>query len=233
MQNNAEQQIQNITFNNKSYNTEISCKSFDLVNSDQQNIISYIMHKNYIYTKYYPINYIHLNKINKVEFYDIHTAMNLNVFFIYNESHIWGVKNGTAMYKVDSMSGVHPFNTPLNKIKDIGIIVPVPIKQEWEYKMKEMHTILDKHNIKCRGDLADLLIKWNEEKKILGDLEIVLGVSISILETNIRGRDFIRITEIIELYECFIKQFTAGRYNDIELILTYVPDIIFKLTGLG
>ena len=66
-------------------------------------------------------------------------------------------------------------------------------------------------------------------------MEIPLGVAISIMETNmsdIYSPEFKQISDLIDLYLEFLVIFTDGNYNKIDLILKYIPDIIFKLVSL-
>jgi hypothetical protein len=157
--------------------------------------------------------------------------------FVYNAGHIWGIRklNGKH-YRVDSMGGVQPFNIRgLSSMRDIGILVPVPLKYEWNKKIDAINVVLNKEKIQCKEQLAQYLTRLHEEKEILGCLEIPMGVAMSILETNLSNPpnpEFKQITELVTKYNSFLAKFTDGQYNNLGLILEYVPDLIFDLTLL-
>ena len=226
---------------NQLYNTKISCKSFDLIHSDQKNIISYIIHKNGIYTKYYPINYIQSNKISKDEFYNIHETKDLHIFFIYNETHIWIIKkHNNKWYNVDSLSGVSEFNCSdiysyIRSKNNMGFIIPI---NHIKYFYNNLKVI--KKEITNSKNIENYLIKKNLEKKILGDIEVPLNICIDILnyvlvKKNKLDQDniFFPIKDVIETYYTFIKKFTNSNYNNINLILEYLPNIINKLFNIN
>lgn len=214
----------------KRFNVNTSSDSFDLTNSDQTNLVSFILKRHKVHARYYALNTIHGKplepEIGKAEF-----------VFVYNKGHIWGVrKKDDKHYKVDSIGGVQPFNIQsLKDIRDIGLLVPVPLKYEWNKKVDLINFILDKEGIDSKSNLIQYLTRLNKKKEILGDLEISMGVAISILETNMSSPpnpEFRRITDLVERYNSFLSQFTDGQYNNLGLILEYVPDIIFELTSL-
>ena len=157
--------------------------------------------------------------------------------FVYNAGHIWGIrkKNGIH-YKVDSMGGVQPFNiNSLSGMRDIGLLVPVPLKYEWNKKVNVINSILDREGIKNKQHLSMYLTRLHKENKVLDGLEIPLGVAISIMETNIvypPSPIFKQISNLINKYNSFLSVFTNGNYNKLDLILANVPDIIFDLMVL-
>lgn len=217
------------TYLKERFNITTSSSSFDLVNSDQTNLVSFILKKHRIHARYYALNTIHGKSLDM-------EIINAPFVFVYNANHIWGVrlKEGKH-YKVDSMGGVHSFNIQsLRWSRDIGLLVPVPLKYEWNKKVNELNRILDANNVKTKMQLIQYVKKLHNEKKILGDLEIPLGVAISILETNMRepSVEFSKITELIHRYNSFISVFTDGNYNKIGLIIKHIPDIIFGVVEL-
>lgn len=211
----------------KRFNTTTSGGLFDLINSDQTNLVSFILKKNNIHARYYALNTLYNKPLDNI-------VCNAQFIFVYNFGHIWGIKklNGRH-YKVDSIVGVHPFD--LNNIKntrDIGILVPVSLKYEWENKIDEINTIMDREGIKCKRDLSRYLTNLHSNNEILKDLEIPLGVAMSILETNLQDihtSKFIHIRELVNTYNEFLAQFSNGQYNNLGLILDYIPDIVFVL----
>ena len=48
---------------NKKYNLTTSCKEFDLINSNQSNIISYILKRHGIWTQYFALNQLYNKSI--------------------------------------------------------------------------------------------------------------------------------------------------------------------------
>ena len=214
----------------KLFNVSTSSASFDLINSDQTNLVSFILKRHKLHTRYYSLNTVYGKPLDS----DIEKAV---FIFVYNLTHIWGVrKKDNKYYKVDSIGGVQPFNIQsLRSTRDIGLLVPVPLKYEWNKKVNYINSILDREHIKSKEDLAQYLTRLHKEREILGDLEIPLGVAISILDTNQSTPpkpEFKQITNLINKYNLFLSQFTNGQYNNLYLILKYVPDIIFELTSL-
>lgn len=227
------------TEKNKLYNGIISCKLFDLIYSDQQNIISYIIHKTH-YTKYYPINYIYLNKISKDDFYCIHNDADLTSFFIYNDAHIWLIKkHSNKWYNVDSISGVSELNCVniyeyIKSIKNAGFIIMVNHILYFYSNLK-----LIKQEIKDTLFIQDYLKKKNKEKQILGDIEVPLNICIDILKYVLikkskeeQNNIFLPIKNITDSYDIFIKKFTYSNYNNIELILEFLPSVLTKLFNI-
>jgi hypothetical protein len=223
----------------KLYNFTSSCESFDAVASDQKNIVSYILKKYNVYTKYYAMNQIHGKNINEY----IIKILKGDWFFIYNESHIYGARIlNNKWYIVDSMRGV--LSTNINSInqKNIGFIVPVNIKDEFYRNIKLIKNILSENNQKeITLDVIKLYLeRKNKEKLILGDLEIPLNLCIDILDTNLiqtsnkneNNNYFSEIQKHVNNYNNFLSQFTNGNYNNLQLVLSMVP-ILHSLSLLN
>jgi hypothetical protein len=222
----------------KKFNFTSTCSSFDIVASDQKNIVSYILKKNAMYTRYYAINQIFQKNVNECILEVLHGSF----FFIYNESHIYGarLKNG-KWYIVNSMGGVRLTN--INKIthqKNIGFIVPVSIKLEFFHNISLIKSTigqdLDLKNIK------NFLIEKNDKSEILGNLEIPLSICMDIIDVqfqihknglNESINEFNTLYEEVVKYNSFLSEFTKGRYNDIDLIFQYIPDIVLRLVMLS
>jgi hypothetical protein len=212
----------------KKYNIS-SCKSFDIISSDQKNIVSYILKKHSIYTRYFACNQLHGINIKSI----IDTSVG-EFFFAYTESHIYGFrKKNNKWYIVDSIGGVRLMNIDAINQKNMGYIFIVDIKKEFYRNLKIIKKILD--DTSSPEEIKNYLVQKNSEKKILGELEIPLGICMDILETQLfnQTRDFNPITTQVKSYNEFICQFTNGKYNDIELILKYLPDILYNLTQLS
>jgi len=213
------------------YNLDTSCKLWDIVSSDQKDIVSYILKKNKIYTRYYAINQIH-NKGSQ----NILNVLDGDVFFIFNEGHIWNIrKHNKKWYSVNSIGGVNPID--INKItsqKNIGFIVPVNARAEFYHNLTIIQKIFGEN--KKLQNIKNYLGKSNEEKNVLGELEvpinIIMDIMGTILESHKLKQDFEVIRKHLINYEIFLKKFTDGNYNDINLILKYLPPIILDLLNL-
>jgi hypothetical protein len=219
------------------FNFESTCEVFDIVASDQKNIVSYILKKHNVYTRYYTLNQIFRKNIND----HIVKILDGDFFFIYNESHIYGARRkDDAWYTVNSMGGVRLLNiNTLSSQKNLGFIIPVDIKMEFYHNLTLIKSILEP--IPTLQNIRDFLIKKHTEKLILGHLEIPLSICMDILEvqykiqqSNLQDKicEFSSIHDDILKYNIFLSKFTKGRYNDIELILQYLPSIILRLSSL-
>ena len=238
----------------KKFNFESTCKNFDIVASDQKNIVNYILKKNGVYTRYYAINQLYKKPIDTY----IQEIIQGDFFFVYNESHIWGCrsKNG-KWFKVDSISGVFPYNiNNLSNEKNIGFIIPVNIKKEFYVNLKSIKKTLelfskemfakDKRELFSKEKLLPelfskeilslYLIQKHKEKKILGDIEIPLSICMDIFETNLIKKsksEFNPIKIQVEKYNEFLSKFTDGNYTNIKLILEYLPNILSELISIN
>jgi hypothetical protein len=218
-------------FLKKKFNTCISSNNFDVTSCDQTNIISYIMQCHGIHLRYYSPNMIYNTQVCDI-------MKNTDFIFVFNSTHIWGIrKKESKYYKVDSIGGVSIFNMVLlNKIKNLGIMVPVLMQTEYNRHITDIKDVLKKNQVSTKPDLILYLKSLHKQKKILGNLEIPLCVSISILENNISNKKnkciYDKLLHIINKYNEFIVQFTNGNYNNINLIIKYVPDILFTLCSL-
>lgn len=216
------------------FNIESSCSNFDIVNSDQTNIVSYILKKHNVYTKYYALNEIQTQSQKDINKYII-SILNGDFFFIYTETHIYGARNyKNKWYNVDSISGVRPMNiNGLLHTKNIGFIVPVHIKDEYLKNITLIKvTIAPVGGEITYNDIKEFLVKKHKDKDVLGELEIPLSLCIDILETNMKHKhvfEFQPIQNQIKKYNEFLAKFSKGKCNDIDLILRYLPDIIIQL----
>lgn len=214
----------------KKYNFDSSCLSFDLIASDQKNIVNFILKQFGIYSRYFALNQLYRKPLSNIT--DI---LEGHYFFIYNEGHIWGCrKYNDKWYKVDSLSGVTVIN--INNIlceKNIGFIIPVNIKSEFYRNIKLIKNIINK--TPTIDDIKKYLIQQNKDKKILGDLEIPVNLCMDILDNKSlsKNKEFQPIQIYVDVYNEFLSQFTNGNYNNINIILKYLPNIIFTLVSLS
>lgn len=222
-----------IEYSNK-FNIKTSCELFDIISSDQKNLVSYILQLHNIYTRYYALNYLFKKNINDF----IIKILVGEFFFIYNESHIYGIKYyNNNWYTVDSNNGISPINiNTLSDQKNIGFIIPVNPKLEFYTNIRLIKSLFNSDSVDVEY-IRQFLINKNKSKEIIGDLEIPLGICMDILEFQYKSNtsvntEFSPIYINILKYSQFIVKFTNGRYNDIELILQYIPDIILQLLQL-
>ena len=221
------------TYIRQRFNVNTSSASFDLVSSDQSNLVAFILKKHRIHARYYALNSLYGKSLST----EITTAP---FVFVYNGTHIWGVMlKNNKHYKVDSIGGVQPFLiNSLCSMRDVGIMVPVPLKSEWYRQVDIIVDILKQERIRTKVELIEYLTKLHRNKKILDKLEIPLGVSMSILETNLLGCEsnndavFVSIRRLITRYNLFIRTFTDGNYTNLALIVKYVPDLIIDVCSL-
>ena len=84
--------------------------------------------------------------------------------------------------------------------------------------------------------IKNYLINNNKRKKILDNIEIPLNICIDILEFNfLKKKDkyiFNPIKDLIDKYKLFLSKFTNKNYNNIDLILDFLPEIIYNLIKL-
>lgn len=209
---------------NDRFATTTSCRKFDLVNSDQRNLISYILSKHGIYARYVAINN-HKDQIDD--------AITSTSFFVYDEGHIWIMSKWYGKwYKIDSVGGVGLRNPEsLRREKNVGMIIPIHDKyNEFMRLSKKMYDL-------TKPDVEQFLRKQHAAKNIMGDLEIILGAIMEILHVQMGQRDgFEHIKQLLIDYDLFIKQLCTGRYNDLEFLLKHVISIVFsvcKVSGLS
>jgi hypothetical protein len=220
------------------YNFEASCGLFDIVASDQKNIVNYILKKHGVYSRYYALNQLHGKNIKE----HITDILSGDYFFTYNETHIWGCRVlNNQWYKVDSMGGVHQMdiNSLMNE-KNIGYIVPVNIKTEFYRNLCVIKSVLGEDPSLIH--IKEYLTQKNKEKLILDKLEIPINLCMDILDTNLTFHkskveppdlnEYTSIKTHVNTYAEFLTKFTKGNYNNLDLILDYLPDIIFNLTRL-
>ena len=222
---------------NKKFNIDVSCVSFDLVSSDQTTLVSYILKQNGIYSKYIALNEIYQKPKSRILM-----MLSGDYFFMYNESHIWGVRyKNNQWYSVDSINGITPVNLQqLINTKNVGFIIPVNIKTEYYNNIKLIKDILqtDKYDINQKEKIINFITHKHAEGLILDNLEIPMSICLNILETNLiikkknpnySSTDFLPIKNQIDQYNKFLYKFSNGRYTDLLLIKKWVVPIIIQL----
>jgi hypothetical protein len=207
-----------------------NCYTAEYDGSDQSNLVSFILNKHQVHVRYYALNAAVNKHLDKA-------ILDASFIFVYNHGHIWGVrKHNGRHYKVDSIGGVTNFNIQsLRSTKNVGLLVPVTMQHEWGLQVSAIRSTLKSNNAESSESLCRYLRELHKKRDVLGDLEVPLGVAISIMETRFavkNGAEFVRIKALIQAYNEFVSQFTNKRYNDIELIITYIPSIVSVLLSL-
>jgi hypothetical protein len=188
------------------FNVTTSAAAFDLVNSDQTNLVSWVLRCHRIHTRYYALG-------------AQPDTTGADFIFIYNSGHIWGT----------------PHKGPRPATRNEGVIVPVrDLIQEWRRTMQQVRTLAAREQIHDAPTAVAWIRRLHAKKQILGDLEVPVGVAFSILETARRRPPdprFGAINELVVRYARFIQQLTRGRYLDLPLLEQFAP-ILAELLGL-
>ena len=199
----------------------MSSRSFDLVNSDQRTLISFILRTRNIYTKYVAIN-THEKHVEE--------ALESGAFFVFNVDHIWIVKkNKGQWYKVDSIGGIRRINpSQLKREKNIGFMIPIHDLQ------REFNNLADAIHNDVRGDALTFIQENHANKKILGDVEVYLGAMMDVLRVQLADRSgFKAINTLIDRYDKFVQELcTHKRYTDLHFLEKNVPWILSTVEQL-
>jgi hypothetical protein len=228
------------------FHEESHCLKFDSVSSDHNILVSFILKHYGVYCRYLHMNSLFQNPKQLQKNLD---DLKGNYFFVFNSVHIWGVRHfNNKWYKVDSLSGVHPFqvNTLVN-LRDVSFLFPVVPKGEFYKNVETIQSIL-------RRDIIDIeinpltkikmyLSEISDKQLILGDLEVPLSVTMDILDVVLEHKvlrsetDFIKdqfkpIDKIIRQYASFLFQFTPNKYHSKDLKVDYLSDVLLVLMKL-
>ena len=199
---------------NDMFGVTTSCRNFDLVNSDQRNLITFVLSKNKIYSRYISIN-SHKDSIDDAE--------ESGSFFVYNFDHIWIMsKHNNIWYKIDSMSGVSKYNiSRLGKEKNIGLIIPI------KNTHNEFMKLAAKMKMLVGNDVETFLREQNQKEKNIGELEIILGAIIEVLRVQLNERTkWSHVSDLIYYYDEFTKELSKGNYNKLSFVLQHIVPII-------
>jgi hypothetical protein len=214
---------------NKHYNIITSCDKYDIINSDQTTIVSFILKKHGAYAKFFALNTMHGKNINLIT-----NVLMGDFIFMYNTGHIWGARrksNTNEWFSLDSLSGIKPLNiNTLTQIKNIGFIVPVNMRDELYRNL----SILKKEiNISP----IEYLNKKYKENNLIGDIEVPLNIILDILQTNynfMTDEDKLKFNPIqknIKQYTNFLIEFSKKK--SLDIILKYLPPILESLLKLS
>jgi hypothetical protein len=210
------------TMQRDKFGTVTSCQSFDIMHSDQRNIVSYILGNHGIYTRYVPYS-------DLARHHD--DAMASSCFFVFNLNHIWIVKKHEEVwYKVDSIGGVRQINpNTLYNEKNMGIMIPIS-NLGVEYTRLSILIKID-----TTEDIINFLTTNHASKKILGNIEVYMGTMIEILKIQ-RGANskFAQVNSLIDNYDIFVRELcTNAQYNNLPFLLKHVPPIVCGILQIG
>lgn len=212
------------------YNVKINTEADDCMFASDMGIISYIVKKyNHTYCFHFPINYIDYT----IKLYDINKFIdwinNTDFFFVYNHTHIWGVKKyNNQWYKVDSLSGIYPINVSgiINE-KNVGIIVPrkySTINLDLELVLNSIRKYIIKNDNKPSSLNGIIKVVKNniEKNELLGDMETLYAMCIDIIETLEPNNG------LVSIYNRFLHYFERNK-TDTQFIETWFPLMVDRL----
>ena len=218
------------------FGVETSAAAFDLVGSDQMNLVSWLLRKRRIVVRYIAIG--HSLTTN-----DTTAAEEAPGIFIYNQGHIWCARRvGGVWWLLDSLSRPQQIGAapPLGWDRGgQGYMIVVDAHKEWTRNCELVERALESEGFNARdaNDVGRWAARLNAAKRILGSAEVPLGCAVGILETfstadaAARAR-YAPIVSLVARYNEFIRMFVRGRYGDLRLVLQYVPGIVVELMGL-
>lgn len=185
-----------------------SSQNFDIVGSDQLNLVSFILSKFGIATRYYAINE-HLKRP---------LIIDCDKFFVYDAGHIWLMKKeNEKWHRIDSLSGISRTNINYRQ-KNIGFILPVT------NLAREYNDVISR-------------ISWNTgniKRNYLGDDEILIGRAIELLRIQLANREhkYPHIKQLICDYYEYIEELSTGKYNNTQFVCSKMPKIMACLKRL-
>jgi hypothetical protein len=156
-----------------------------------------------------------------------------------------GIGTGT-WYMLDSLSGERQISLEelvglcggsadgRSAVDGIGSMITLEdaaaVEKEWREQVGIIRKLVGVGDVKANA--AALLARLNHEKKVLGDIEIPLGVAMNIIELHLghNAKEFVRVVAVWKKYAAFIRE--AHRWNDLQFVLSMLPDIIAGLLAL-
>lgn len=219
-------------YSRRIYNMDANALEFDTVNSDQNNIVCYVVkrEKPLYSTKYYSLNYHFQNKD------EVRSSIELSSFvFVYNADHIWGIMKEGEWFVLDSLAPISACNVEeLLSRQNIGFIVVLPSKVVFA---AEYSTLISEIDIECDPEVArvriyEFIIDKHNKSEILGTVETNINICVEILESVLPSvpPSHKKIADkIVSKYYTFLPIFTKGNYMNMCLKLKYLPYIIYGL----
>lgn len=210
----------------KYYNTNTSCQQFDLINSGGQTIISWILMQHGVYSRYIAMG-CDITLLENLQ--TMQLAQN-TWFFMFNESHIWGVRYYVPhkkWFKVDSISGISSFDiNSLSRCKE-GLIIPTLPQPEF-VRLGNLISCEIGHN-----DICQYIKHLLERGDILGDLEVWIASAMGCLDAQLHTlsepHEFAKIQIFVDKWYEFLSIWTNGNYTNLPIIEKYIPYFITNI----
>ncbi len=220
------------------YNTIINSADFDLVNSDQNNIVCFILKKEKpdLGTHYFALNYHFLHG------QDVRSSINASeFFFVYNSGHIWGVKKyNDKWYTLDSLAAISECDiSELLNRSNIGFIVALPARSIFriEYANIVRNIELAASAKKTHENIVKFIIEKHTKKEILGNIETSINVCVDTMQRlkidSLSAHKKGILNKIVQKYYTFLPIFTNGEYNNLALKISFLPYIIYGIIYLS
>jgi hypothetical protein len=195
------------------FGTSISATDFDAVFSDQRGVIGYILGKHGIYVRHVAIGTANCNT---------DAAIAAGVFFVYNANHIWIMIRRTDKLwsRVDSLSGISDDNPSFDRT--VGLLIPIrDLSAEFAKLANELYDLTS-------GNIARYIGERYIRGELLGDVEILIGAAIAILEVQLgcRREIFHAVAKLIDDYYTFTSR------SRLETSIIHLPPIVRGMYSL-
>jgi len=202
------------------YNTDTSCKQYDMISSAGQTIVSWILMIHGIHTRYFP-----------PQFRPTHTPRATpdvlpDWLFLFNSNHIWGIRYyepHKEWFKVDSLSGISSFDIRTLETSKDGIIVPITDNEREFARLGDLISA----TVEPLG-VAKYIHDSNDRNEPLGDLEVYMGSAFACLDSQMHknkcGNRTIQI--LINEWYHFLSVWTNKKCNDVDFMLRHVPHFV-------
>jgi len=202
------------------FGEKISCRSFDYINSDQRNLVTFILASRGIYVRYIPYNHLHDENAD---------YMNYDCFFVFNLDHIWIVKKIDNVWKsIDSMNGINSIDPgSIKNQKNIGLMIPIKnTLTEFCRLGKQLQEIIG-------IDIVYFITKKHEEKRILGEAEQCMGIMVEVLRVQSKVNSPPLINRFIDRYDEFIRKMViSNNRTNLKFLLDNVPQIVRTIMSI-
>jgi hypothetical protein len=207
------------------YKDVVSAAAFDAVYADQRNIISHALAKLGVYVRYVPLGQA-TSALRDM-------PPEVDAFFVFNSDHIWLMRRREGeWFKVDSIGGVS--RMPISSLahEQVGLMVPVTDM------FAEFMRLCERLDVLVGCDPEGYLERMHAERKNIGDVEVIIGSTVALLETKeempsrpgcAQSAFGTLVRETIDSYDRFAREYTGGNIGRLAYVLSYVPGIIRQI----